>query len=79
MYEKFPAVDSTSFSVNGTDAVCANYTQCPNGYFQSFPGMFNYDYRVACISGKTGSTTCHKLMITELTGVYPPIVGLNYT
>ncbi len=38
MYEKVAPVDSTSFYVNGSDAVCANYSLCGSGYFQSFPG-----------------------------------------
>jgi hypothetical protein len=38
MYEKYPAVDSVDFRINGSDAVCANYSQCPDGYFQSFSG-----------------------------------------
>lgn len=38
MYEKNPAVDSTSSTVNGTDAVCAPYSKCPDGHYMSFPG-----------------------------------------
>ena len=34
MYEKVPAVDSTSFYVNGTDAVCASYSPCPDGHYR---------------------------------------------
>ena len=39
MYEKVPAVDSTSFYRNGTDAVCANYSTCPDGQYRWFPGV----------------------------------------
>lgn len=32
MYEKYPPVDAPSDTVNGTNAVCANYTVCPSGH-----------------------------------------------
>lgn len=37
-YEKYPAVDSNSSTTNGTDAVCAPYSKCPDGHYMSFPG-----------------------------------------
>lgn len=46
MYELRPAVDSVSFSVNGTDAVCSPYSRCPAGSFASFSGSETSD--VAC-------------------------------
>ena len=38
MYQKVPAVDSVSFYVNGTDAICEPYSTCPDGTFMSFAG-----------------------------------------
>lgn len=38
MFERIPAIDSVSFYQNGSDAVCANYSQCASGFYQSFPG-----------------------------------------
>jgi hypothetical protein len=46
MYELRPAIDSTSFDVNGTDAVCSLYSKCPAGSFASFAGSETSD--VAC-------------------------------
>lgn len=46
MYELRPAVDSVSFDVNGTDAVCSLYSRCPAGSFASFAGSETSD--VAC-------------------------------
>ena len=45
MYELRPAVDSTDFRVNGTDAVCAPYSSCPDGTYMSFPGDNTRDVR----------------------------------
>ena len=38
MYERIPPIDSTSFYQNGSNAVCANYSQCASGFYQSFAG-----------------------------------------
>jgi len=46
MFEKVPAVDSVSSDVNGTDAVCAPYSKCPDGRYMSFEGDDTRD--VAC-------------------------------
>lgn len=61
MYEKVPAVDSTSFYKNGTDAICANYSTCPDGQYRYSPGNDTTDvtcrkcppgtYRNASVSG----------------------------
>jgi hypothetical protein len=38
MYQIVAAIDSTDFRINGTDTVCANYSRCGHGYYQSFAG-----------------------------------------
>lgn len=38
MYDRYPANDSTSFYKNGSDVVCAYYSKCGDGNYQSFPG-----------------------------------------
>lgn len=62
MYEKQPAVDSTDFSVNGTDAVCAPYSTCPDGTFMSFIGDDTHD--VQCTLCPPGES----LSIARFTG-----------
>lgn len=39
-YEVQAAVDSPSFAVNGTDAVCRAYSSCADGMFMSFSGAW---------------------------------------
>ena len=34
VYVRVPAVDSTSFYVNRSDAVCDSYLPCPDGHYR---------------------------------------------
>lgn len=43
MFEQAPATDSPDFWTNGTDSVCAPFTLCLDGTFQSFPGDDTHD------------------------------------
>ena len=43
MYQRYPAVDSTSPSMNGTDAVCAPYSSCSKGHFMASAGNDTHD------------------------------------
>lgn len=52
-YEVRAPVDSTDFSVNGTDAVCANYSTCAEGTYMSFPGDDTHD--VGCTPCPAGT------------------------
>ena len=52
MYEMKAAVDSTSSAVNGTDAVCANFSTCKDGYEVKVPGTDVSDVQCGpCIPG----------------------------
>ncbi len=52
MYERAAAVDSKSFDVNGTDAVCAVYSRCPGGQYAFFRGNETSDVQCAlCPAG----------------------------
>lgn len=44
MYEKVPPKDATSDTVNGTDAVCEPYSNCPDGHEIKVPGTDTSDH-----------------------------------
>lgn len=54
-FQLHPAVDSTDFSINGTDAVCANFTECKPGEYANFTGNATHDVECApCPIGTYG-------------------------
>ena len=79
MYESVAAVDSTDFRTNGSDATCTLYSDCPSGYFQSFPGDDTHDVGCSkCPPGTHRNASLHpgKVACVECpAGTYSSVLG----